>query len=75
MTRLKFWRLQRDLTQQEVARRSGLGLSAYSLIESGRLAPSSPQSKSLEQLFGVPILELLAAVPHDICPLLEATSL
>ena len=66
MTRLKLWRLQRGMTQQDVAARCGLGLSAYSLIESGRLIPSDAQAAALEALFKVAADKLLCNVPDDL---------
>jgi transcriptional regulator with XRE-family HTH domain len=52
VTNLKLWRLSNHLTQADAARRCGLGLSAYSLIEAGRLQPSPDQFRKLRLVFG-----------------------
>lgn len=63
MTNLKLWRLSNHLIQSEAARRCGLGLSTYSLIETGRLRPSQEQTKRLGALFGRRPEEMLRQVP------------
>lgn len=62
MTRLEFYRRSQGLSQEELARLLGAGFtgSAVSLIESGRLRPSSRQALRLREAFGVPIEDLLA---------------
>jgi DNA-binding XRE family transcriptional regulator len=49
---LKFWRCQMSLTQEEAAEEIGIGLSAYTLIEAGRLQPSERQQAQLSRRFG-----------------------
>lgn len=63
MTNLKFWRLSNRLTQADAARRCGLGLSAYCLIEAGRLRPSGAQTKKLAAVFGARVDEMLSGIP------------
>lgn len=63
MTNLKFWRLSNNLTQADAARRCGLGLSAYCLIEAGRLQPSRDQVRKLATVFGACVDEMLRRVP------------
>jgi transcriptional regulator with XRE-family HTH domain len=52
MIRLKLWRVQAGLTQAEAATRLGVGLSAYALLEAGRLHPSPDQAARLGSFFG-----------------------
>jgi transcriptional regulator with XRE-family HTH domain len=52
MIRLKLWRLQRRLTQEDAARWIGIGESSYAMLESGRLQPTSGQMDRLQQRFG-----------------------
>lgn len=63
MTNLKLWRLSNHLTQTEAAQRCDLGLSAYSLIESGRLRPSLDQVRRLGRVFGRRTEEMLRSIP------------
>jgi transcriptional regulator with XRE-family HTH domain len=66
LTNLKFWRLSNNLRQTEAARLCGLGLSAYSLIEAGRLLPSRTQAERLGHLFGARASKMLERVPTSI---------
>lgn len=52
MTRLKLWRLQRNLTQSEAASAIGIGESSYAVLESGRLKPTVGQQERLLKYFG-----------------------
>jgi transcriptional regulator with XRE-family HTH domain len=52
MIRLKLWRLQQGLTQEQAARWIGLGESSYAMLESGRLRPTPAQIDRLRQRFG-----------------------
>lgn len=63
MTNLKLWRLTNNLTQPDAARRCGLGLSAYCLIEAGRLRPSQVQADKLAAVFGGRAPEMLLRIP------------
>lgn len=63
MTNLKLWRLSNHLTQADAARRCGLGLSAYCLIEAGRLQPSRDQAAKLASFFGERVSEMLRRIP------------
>ena len=62
MTHLKFWRLTNNLKQSDAARLCGLGVSAYSLIEAGRLLPSPEQHSKLERVFGAKTPDMLRRV-------------
>ena len=62
MTHLKFWRLTNNLTQSDAARLCGLGVSAYCLIEAGRLQPSRDQESKLERVFGAKAPDMLRRV-------------
>ncbi len=62
VTNLKFWRLTNNLKQSDAARLCGLGVSAYSLIESGRLLPSPEQHSKLERVFGAKTSDMLLRV-------------
>jgi transcriptional regulator with XRE-family HTH domain len=63
MTNLKLWRLSNGLTQADAAQRCGLGLSAYCLIEAGRLQPSRDQESKLGMIFGSRVREMLRRIP------------
>lgn len=65
VTNLKLWRLRRHLGQREAARLFGFGLSAYSLIESGRMRPSESQIAALRKLFGNEADRMLLAFDED----------
>ena len=54
MIRLKLWRLQKNLTQSEAARRLGIGESTLAVLESGRLRPSPSQLLQLSRSFANP---------------------
>jgi transcriptional regulator with XRE-family HTH domain len=62
---MKLARFKARLTQATIAERCGLGLSAYSLIESGRLVPSEIQLARLRAMFGDRTEALLQPVPSD----------
>jgi transcriptional regulator with XRE-family HTH domain len=52
MLRLKLWRLQHGLTQEQAARLLGMGESTFALLESGRLRPTPHQLETLGRHFG-----------------------
>jgi transcriptional regulator with XRE-family HTH domain len=52
MLRLKLWRLQQGLTQEQAARRLGIGESTLAILESGRLRPTVGQMQTLRRTFG-----------------------
>lgn len=52
MLKFKLWRLQEDLTQEEAARRLGIGASTLAILESGRLRPTAGQIEHLRLTFG-----------------------
>jgi len=70
MLRIKLWRHQNRLTQEEAAARLGLSVSAYALLESGRLRASPGQIEQLRRTFGAaadtlfdPVDERVEAAP------------
>lgn len=62
MTRLKFWRLQEHITQLAAAERLGIGVSAYALIELGRMGASRAQRAALVAAFGIKADTILESV-------------
>jgi transcriptional regulator with XRE-family HTH domain len=56
--KFKLWRLQEGLTQEEAAKRLGIGASTLSILESGRLRPTPGQIAQLRRSFG-PTVETL----------------
>ena len=52
MLKFKLWRLQESLTQEEAAKRLGIGASTLAILESGRLRPTPGQIEQLRQTFG-----------------------
>lgn len=59
LTQLKARRLQQNISQAAAAERLKMGVSAYSLIESGRMRPSPAQVQALEEAFGCAVQALL----------------
>jgi transcriptional regulator with XRE-family HTH domain len=53
MTWLEVARRRRDLTQVELANKSGMGLASYQAIESGRLRPSPGQRAKLRAVLRI----------------------
>lgn len=53
-TILKEWRLQLDLTQQEVADKMGVTRETYSSYEQGRRIPSTYSLFEMEEVLGIP---------------------
>ena len=62
MTRLKFERISRNLSQHEVARRAHIAQPVVSQIENGRLTPTPAQLQRLAAAYRVPADELLREV-------------
>jgi transcriptional regulator with XRE-family HTH domain len=67
---LKLWRLQQGLTQEQAARRLGIGESTLALLESGRLKATAGQLDQLRRTFGAsteslfePVREHIEAAP------------
>ena len=65
LTGLKVKRLRENITQREAANRLKIGVSAYSLIETGRTRPSQAQIRALEDAFGSKASGLLDPVQDD----------
>jgi transcriptional regulator with XRE-family HTH domain len=68
MIRLKLWRLQRGMTQTQAARATGIGGSAYAMLESGRLRPTYQQLSRLRELFGSLTDSLFESVREQVGP-------
>ena len=62
MLRLKFWRLQQELTQAQAARRLGIGESTLAILESGRLRPTARQLEILRRTFGASTVGLFESI-------------
>jgi transcriptional regulator with XRE-family HTH domain len=70
MLRLKLWRLQQGLTQEQAALRLGIGESTLAILETGRLRPTPRQLEQLRRTFGTgtdalfePVTEHVASSP------------
>jgi transcriptional regulator with XRE-family HTH domain len=66
MIRLKLWRLQEQLTQNEAARRLGIGESTLAMLESGRLRPTRSQVDILRKSFGSEVDSLFEKVQERV---------
>lgn len=64
--RLRAARLERGLTQAEVARALGLHRPAISEVEAGRRSVTSGELHELSRLFSLPVEELLAPDGEDV---------
>lgn len=62
MTRLKFERVRRGLSQSALAHLAGVPQPAVSLAESGRLAPAPEELSALARVLGLPASALLLQV-------------
>jgi len=62
MTRLKYERIKRQLTQQELAVNVGMCYADISRIETGRMKPYPGHLKRLSQYFDIPEDQLLEEV-------------
>jgi transcriptional regulator with XRE-family HTH domain len=65
LLRIKFLRLSRGLTQEQVGDRLGISRTHVSLIENGRFNPTPPEIAGLVQLFDCPADQLLARIPEE----------
>lgn len=52
---IKFYRMNKNLTQEETARQANISLSYYQKIESGKSVPNVYLAITLSKLFNVPI--------------------
>ena len=66
LLRLKLWRLQEGLTQEEAAKRLGIGASTLSILESGRLRPTAGQIAQLRRSFGQAVETLFEPVQEHV---------
>jgi transcriptional regulator with XRE-family HTH domain len=64
--RLKLWRLQKGLTQNQAARVLHLGASSFALLESGRLQPTRQQRRLLSAHFGDQVETLFEPVCEQV---------
>lgn len=64
--RMHALRLERGLTQKQVAQAVGITQSAYAMIEGGRRYPRKSVAKRLADFFGVTVDELFFAQDNHI---------
>jgi putative transcriptional regulator len=55
---MKFYRQKNNLTQEETAKRLGISVSAYNMIENGNRGISLLRAKELEKIFNVSMDEI-----------------
>lgn len=60
---LRRLRVQRDLSQEELANKAGISRLAYSNIETGKAEPRSSTLQSIADALGVPLLDLITESP------------
>lgn len=63
--RIRLLRLQRQMTQEQLAAAANLSIDFLSLIERGRNTPSFASLEKLAQALGVPIKELFNFDDHQ----------
>ena len=63
--RLKVARAERDLTQEELAKRIGVSRQTINAVESGRYVPSTVLALKMAQVFGKPVEELFFLEDED----------
>jgi len=64
--RVRFYRLQAELTQSELARRAGLNQGFLSEIERGRRRPSTSTARAIASALDLPVAVLVGEGPdHD----------
>lgn len=56
--KMKFYRQKNKLTQEETARKLGISVSAYNMIENGNRGISLLRAKELEKIFNASIDEI-----------------
>lgn len=61
--RIKTWRKARELTQQDLAEKCGITVSAVSLWESGDSAPSQKHLVEIVDLFGISMERFYGRMP------------
>jgi transcriptional regulator with XRE-family HTH domain len=59
--KLRLLRLERNWTQEDVARQLGISIPAYSKIEGGLTDVNLSRLEELAKVFGLPVIELLAS--------------
>ncbi|MCH3962947.1 MAG: helix-turn-helix transcriptional regulator [Clostridium sp.] len=55
---MKFYRQKSNLTQEQIAKKLGISVSAYNMIENGNRGISLLRAKQLEKVFNVSIDEI-----------------
>lgn len=63
--KLKMFRLERDLTQAQMADLIGCSLSCYHYIEQGKRSPSLSFVKKMHKAFGMTIDEVLELMESE----------
>jgi len=56
--RIKVWRAEKDLTQEELARRIGVSRKTINTLEKGHFVPSTVIALRMAQEFGCPVEEI-----------------
>jgi transcriptional regulator with XRE-family HTH domain len=77
MTRLRFHRLERGLTQSALATVVGLNRVTLSQIEIGRVNPTTAELARLSDVLGIPADRLLDPVtdPEELIPLAQLAAI
>jgi transcriptional regulator with XRE-family HTH domain len=77
MTRLRFHRLERGLTQSALATVVGLNRVTLSQIEIGRVNPTTAELARLSDVLGIPADRLLDPVtdPDELIPLAQLAAI
>ena len=63
--RLKVARAEKDLTQEELAKRIGVSRQTINAVESGRYVPSTVLALKMAQVFGKPVEEVFMLDEND----------
>lgn len=65
LSRLRFWRERRALTQQELADKAGITRVALARIETGGADPRPSTTRKLARSLGVSVDELMAPLDQN----------
>ena len=63
--RLKVARVEKDLTQEELAKLIGVSRQTINAVESGRYVPSTVLALKMAQVFGKPVEEVFMLDEND----------
>lgn len=62
LTRLRFWRDRRALTQQELAAKASITRAALARIEAGNAEPRPSTTRALARALGVQVEDLMGPI-------------